>query len=184
MLNDRTTVKRIREGDIKAFESIFRQYYLPLYSYSLSIVHKQEVAEEIVQDLFFYWWKERKDIQIAYAIKSYLYKAVRNNSLQYLEHCNVREKYRQYTLASSNTEQYNISPQEELEQKELQSILDNAMKKQPERRLTIFKMHRYEGKKYKEIADTLALSVKTIEAEMTKMYKTLQKELDKYNRTL
>jgi RNA polymerase sigma-70 factor (ECF subfamily) len=45
-------------------------------------------------------------------------------------------------------------------------------------------MHRYEGKKYKEIAEILSLSIKTVEAEMTKTYKTLREELEKYNRTL
>ncbi|MDR0659321.1 MAG: RNA polymerase sigma-70 factor [Prevotellaceae bacterium] len=162
---------------------MFRQYYLPLYYFSLSIIQKQDVAEEIVQDLFYYWWKERENIQIHYSIKNYLYKTVQNKSFQHIEHCNVREKYRQYTLSSIQTEQ-DTPPQEELEQKELQNILTYTLEKLPERRYIIFKMHRYEGKKYKEIAEILSLSIKTVEAEMTKTYKTLREELEKYNRTL
>lgn len=181
MIGDRIIIKRIKEGDIKAFEAIFRKYYIPLYSYSLSIIHKHYVAEEIVQDLFFYWWKERESIEILGSVKSYLYKAIRNNSLQYIEHRNVRERYQQHTL-SLNRDKQSVTPQEELEEKELRDILNATLVKLPERRLRIFKMHRCEGKKYKEIAVALSLSVKTIEAEMTKAYKALEKELEKYNR--
>lgn len=179
MLSDKLLQQKIREGDIKAFENVFRQYYSALYFYALSILKEQETAEEIVQDLFYIWWKDREKIQIKHAIKSYLYGAVRNNSLQYIEHKNVRERYRQKVLTSKQEIQ-NPTPQQELEQQELQNVLSNTFKKLPERRLRIFQMHRFEGKKYKEIALTLSLSIKTIEAEMTKAYQTLREEIEKY----
>ncbi len=179
MLSETVLLRNIRRGDVKAFEQVFRQYYVPLYFYALSIINKKEIAEEIVQDLFYVWWKDREKIQIKHSLKSYLYTAIRNKSLQYIEHDNVRERYKQRLLAAESEIQ-NPSPQQVLEQKELEYILDSTLKKLPERRLRIFKLHRFEGKKYKEIAETLSLSVKTIEAEMSKAYQVLREEVDKY----
>ena len=164
---DLFVLKKIKEGDIKAFESIFRLYYTPLCLYATSITGEQEVAEEIVQDLFYVFWKERESLPILRSIKNYLYGATRNRSLQYLEHREVRYRYR-YT------------PQDQLEYKELQSLVNRALGKLPERRLRIFRMHRFEGMKYAEIASSLSLSIKTVEAEMTKALQTLRKEIENY----
>ena len=157
---DLFVLKKIKEGDIKAFESIFRLYYTPLCLYATSITGEQEVAEEIVQDLFYVFWKERESLPILRSIKNYLYGATRNRSLQYLE--------QSYT------------PQDQLEYKELQSLVNRALGKLPERRLRIFRMHRFEGMKYAEIASSLSLSIKTVEAEMTKALQTLRKEIENY----
>ena len=74
---DLFVLKKIKEGDIKAFESIFRLYYTPLCLYATSITGEQEVAEEIVQDLFYVFWKERESfsqresgIRIVYPARS------------------------------------------------------------------------------------------------------------------
>ena len=72
---DLFVLKKIKEGDIKAFESIFRLYYTPLCLYATSITGELEVAEEIVQDLFYVFWKERESLPILRSIKNYLYGA-------------------------------------------------------------------------------------------------------------
>jgi RNA polymerase sigma-70 factor (ECF subfamily) len=76
------------------------------------------------------------------------------------------------------------TPEEMLEYKELEEVINRTLKKLPQRRQAIFRMHRLEGLKYKEIADTLSLSVKTIEAEMTKTYQELRREIEKYTYVL
>ena len=65
---DLFVLKKIKEGDIKAFESIFRLYYTPLCLYATSITGELEVAEEIVQDLFYVFWKERESLPILRSI--------------------------------------------------------------------------------------------------------------------
>lgn len=171
-------LKKIKDGDIKTFESVFRHYYSSLCIYSYSIVGRRDIAEEIVQELFYVLWKERENLQILLSLKSYLYGAVRNQSLQYCEHKSVQERYKEKVLSGDNRD--DASPQDELEYKELEYIVNNTLRKLPERRRRIFQMHRQEGRKYKEIAEMLSLSVKTIEAEMTKTYQILRKEVDKY----
>ena len=135
---DLFVLKKIKEGDIKAFESIFRLYYTPLCLYATSITGEQEVAEEIVQDLFYVFWKERESLPILRSIKNYLYGATRNRSLQYLEHREVRYRYRNTVLAGENPESESYTPQDQLEYKELQSLVNRALGKLPERRLRIF----------------------------------------------
>ena len=71
-------------------------------------------------------------------------------------------------------------PQEQIEYKELQQIINRTLEKLPERRLHIFRLHQTEGKKYSEIASLLSLSVKTVEKEMTRALRTLRKEIENY----
>lgn len=83
MLNELFILTKIKEGDIKAFEEIFRRYYSPLCWYATGITGEMEAAEEIVEELFYVFWKDREHLQIFQSVKSYLYKAVRNAALQF-----------------------------------------------------------------------------------------------------
>lgn len=182
MLNELFLLTKIKEGDVKAFEGVFRQYYSPLCLYAASITGSMEVGEEIVEELFYIFWKEREKLHLFHSIKSYLYGAVRNQSLQYCEHEEVKSRYREATLSASLSE-VSFDPQEQLECKELQAFIDQTLAKLPKRRLHIFQLHRLEGKKYAEIATILSLSVKTVEAEMTKALQMLRKEIENYIQT-
>ena len=82
-------------------------------------------------------------------------------------------------IAGNATEQ-DSDPHRQLEYEELQGLIRHTLDKLPMRRLRIFEMHRMEGKKYAEIASSLSLSVKTVEAEMTKALRTLRNEIDNY----
>ena len=178
MLDELLILKKIKEGDIKAFEELFRRYYFPLCCYAAGITGQMAVAEEIVEELFYVLWKERVRLQIFQSVKSYLYKATRNQSLQYCEHEEVRNRYREAVLNTSNPEQ-STDPHQQMEYEELQKFINNTLEKLPVRR-QIFEMHRLEGRKYVEIATQLSLSVKTVEAEMTKALRTLREEVETY----
>jgi RNA polymerase sigma-70 factor (ECF subfamily) len=178
MLNDFAILKKIKEGDIRTFEMIFRQYYNPLCMYASGMTGRTDISEEVVQDVFYNFWKGREQISILGSLKNYLYGAVRNHSLRYREQLKVQETHRDYVLSSGSEVEH--SPQELLEYEELETIIQTVFDKLPERRKQIFRMYRAEGKKYKEIADLYAISVKTVEAEMTKVYKTLRQEIEKY----
>jgi RNA polymerase sigma-70 factor (ECF subfamily) len=179
MLNDCIDLRKIKEGDIKTFERIFREYYSSLYQYAFSITGQKEQAEEIIQDIFYVIWKDREKIQIFRSLQSYLYKSVRNRSLQYLEHLQVRNQYCE-NMAYQTITTAEPTPGEILEQKELEKILTQTINKLPERCRQIFQMHRIKGKKNREIAESLSISIKTVEAEMTKAYRILRKELAQY----
>lgn len=179
MLNDLFILNKIKEGDVKAFEKVFRTYYSPLCLYAASITGEMEVAEEIVEELFYVFWREREKIQLFHSVKSYLYGAIRNQSLQYCEHLKVRERYRE-AMQSEPVHNSSSNPQEQIEYKELQALINKTLRKLPERRHRIFYLHRIEGKKYAEIASQLSLSIKTVEAEMTKALKVLREEIENF----
>ncbi|MCP3894612.1 MULTISPECIES: RNA polymerase sigma-70 factor [Bacteroides] len=182
MLNDLFVLTKIKEGDVKAFEAVFRQYYPSLCLYAAGITGSREVGEEIVEELFYVFWKERERLQLFHSIKSYLYGAVRNQSLQYCEHEEVKKRYREVVLSAPLSESFS-DPQEQLECKELQALINQTLAKLPKRRLHIFQLHRMGGKKYAEIASILSLSIKTVEAEMSKALQTLRKEIENYTQT-
>ena len=92
MLDELMILARIKEGDIKAFEGIFRRYYSPLCWYAAGITGDTASAEEIVEELFYVLWKNRERLQVFQSVKSYLYRSVRNEAVQFCEHQEVKER--------------------------------------------------------------------------------------------
>lgn len=146
MLNDVFILTQIKEGNIKAFETLFRQYYTPLRLYAASITGEPDVAEEIVEELFYVFWKDREKLEIFHSVKNYLYRSVRNRSIQYCEHQDVKRRY-QDAILSVPVNIASPDPQEQIGYKELQQIINRTLEKLPERRLHIFRLHHTEGKK-------------------------------------
>jgi len=175
-MSDSSVLIKIKEGDIKVFEKVFKNFYSPLCFYSTSIVGDLNVAEEIVQDLFYVLWRDKERLEIK-SLKEYLFGAIRNKSLQHLEHMEVRNRYKNAVKNGETVNNY--TPQRQLETAELEQFINKTLNKMPARQSTIFKMHRFQGKKYSEIALELSLSVKTVEVEMTKALKILRKEISK-----
>ena len=95
-----------------------------------------------------------------------------------------RNKLFRGTVAEEDRSLMNICFVMNDEYKELEALINRTLNKLPERRLRIFRMQRFEGKKYAEIASALSLSVKTVEAEMTKALQTLRKEIENYTQTV
>jgi RNA polymerase sigma-70 factor, ECF subfamily len=172
--------RRIREGDIEAFEHLFREYYAALCHYANSFVNNLDVAEEIVQEFFYNYWKNRQTIQIKVSVKSYLFTSIRNNALKHLEQLAVRQRYAERILATAS-EYDHSSVSEEFDARELKKIIDNALLDLPERSRIIFRMSRFDGLKYQEIADKLSISVKTVEANMSKVLQVLREKLKQYH---
>ena len=71
MLNELSEVIRIKEGDIKTFENVFKRFYSPLLYYSAGITGRHDIAEEIIQDVFYVIWRDRESLQIFKSLKSY-----------------------------------------------------------------------------------------------------------------
>lgn len=181
MLNELLISAKIRAGDIKAFEELFYYYYSPLCWYAASITGRMEVAEEIVEELFYVLWRDREQLHIFQSLRSYLYRATRNQSLQFCEHEEIKDRHREAVLSGVNAQvSETTDAQQQMEYEELQHLINQTLDQLPERRKQIFKMHRSQGLKYAEIAELLSLSVKTVEAEMTKALRTLKKGIENY----
>ncbi|MEN6569359.1 MAG: RNA polymerase sigma-70 factor [Rikenellaceae bacterium] len=178
MLQDLLLVKRIKDGDIDAFEQLFKSSYMSLLYYSISITGSKEISEEIIQELFYYIWKERDKLQIMSSLKGYLYKSVKNRSIQHLNSKCLNIQIESPLEVERTT---GVDGESIMELKDLENVILKSMEMMPIRRAQIFRMHRFDKMSYSEIAEKLSLSIKTIEAEMGKALKTLRTEVKKYN---
>lgn len=160
------------------FESLFNDHYSRLCAYAYNFLKEQDASEEIVQEVFFKLWIKRKDIVIESSMESYLYRAVRNASLNLIKHINIREKYKEYNQEEIEyDEQIDRDP---LNASELELKIRASIDLLPEQRKKIFILSRYEQLKYREIAEHLGISVKTVENQMGKALKFLREELADY----
>ncbi len=175
MISEGEKIRRIRNGDIGQFELLFRSSYVSLVKYAITLVRDHDTSEEIVQDLFFRLWQDRERLEIRSSLNGYLFRAVHNRCLHYINHARVMERHAVEML--NNPRESHDSPLDILHHKELQSRIARILERLPERCGKIFCMSRFEGLKYSEIADRLKVSVKTVEANMGRALKEFRKEL-------
>jgi RNA polymerase sigma-70 factor (family 1) len=175
MIRDTDIIRRIRQGDVRQFESLFRSSYVSLVRYARTLIRDHDTAEEIVQDLFFRIWKDREKIVIESSLNGYMFRAVHNRCLHHIEHLKVIEKHAEEM--SLRIVENPDNPSDILSYKELQGRVASVLEKLPERCGKIFCMNRFEGLKYNEIAEKLSVSIKTVEANMGRALKEFRKEL-------
>ena len=171
-------IRLIKNGDQLAFEKLFRLFYERLCRYASQLLESPETAEEIVQDVFVTIWENRHKLELQIGIKPYLYRAVHNRSLNNIRHMQVRMQHRDTVLANPAAGISDGSVQ--LETRELQLRINNALQKLPEECRKVFRLSRYEELSYREIADFLEISVKTVENQMGKALKIMRRELSDY----
>jgi len=178
MLEDTQNItKQIREGNLKEFERIFKEFYPQLCLYALRFVKTKDLSEEIVQNLFCHIWENRKELNIHTSIKAYLYRSTYHNALQVLRKIGSHNKYKEYVKHHFTENDSSIN---KLEEKEINRIVQQTLSSLPQRCGTIFKMSRFEGLKYQEIAQKLSISIKTVEANMGKALKAFRHNLKDY----
>jgi len=179
MMDDQHKLRKgLREGNKDVFEEIYRQYYSPLCFYCRRYVGDMEEAKEIVQGLFLKIWIKRNELDINTSVKSYLYRAVQNYALNHLHQQKVKQKYIINKAHFPN--QSSENGQLKMEEEELKILIKSAVLKLPDKRRKIFELSRYENMKYTQIAEHLTISVKTVEAQMSKSLKYLRQVLNEY----
>ena len=165
-------------NDEKHLEEVFKQNFRRLYTYAFSIVKNEIIAEEMVQNVFLRIWEKRDTMNISTSATAYLYKSVYHESLNYLRHRKVQESFLSY--ASKSQQFYTAPADDKIQLSELQQELQQALNELPEQCRTIFQMSRFEELKYREIADRLGLSVKTVENQIGKALKILRNKLSDF----
>lgn len=173
---DHILFERIKEGDEKAFEGLFRAYYPFLCSYATRILKDATAAEEIVQELFVKLWEKRSATHIGTSVKNYLFSSVKNLCLNHIRHAGVRDEY----VKKIQQEQQYFSDEDAESESVLFEMLEAEIESMPEKRREIFRMSRRDGLKYREIAEKLNISVKTVEAQMGLAFKYLREKLQAY----
>lgn len=172
-LQDEQIASLLAVKDGAAFEQVFKTHYKNLHAYAMTILKDTDEAEEIVQQVFFKLWERSEKLHVSGTMAAYLYRAVHNESLNFIKHQKVKETHR---LHVAYTMKHN--PQQSPGRgKELEQKIREALNELPEQCLTVFQLSRFEDMKYREIADKLQISVKTVENHMGKALKILRTQL-------
>jgi RNA polymerase sigma-70 factor (ECF subfamily) len=173
-VTDRELLDRLHQGDRDAFDAIFREHYPSAVAVAERIAGERAVAEEVGQDVMLELWRRRESISVDESLRAYIVRAARNRALNHLRH--ERMKVRTLPHAAGRTVSQPDAPSR-LAEEEIQAAVREAVDSLPERCREVFELSRGQGLKYAEIATTLGISVKTVEAQMGKALRTLRERL-------
>lgn len=165
----------LKKGDQRVFEHLYKEYFEKLCIYLLSYSQNKEIVQDVVQDTFVRLWTNREKITISSSIKSYLYKSAYNNFID-----NYRETNKRDTMLDSYYQQALtrfIETDEEYKEQRLKK-LDECIANLPPKCKEVFTSIKLLGMKYKEVASTLNISLKTIEGHTRKAYVFIKKCMD------
>jgi RNA polymerase sigma-70 factor (ECF subfamily) len=164
----------IKKGNRAAFEHLYKHYYASLCAYAELITKRSDLAEDIVQELFYTIWSNREKLEIKKSLKSYLFGAVHNNSVKYLNSLKVRDKYFEYA-------KYRINDHHEISDFDLREKLTQSIDKLPPQCKKVFVLSRYDKLKHAEIAEQLNISIKTVETQIRRANIFLREKLKEYD---
>ena len=171
-------VAALRQGDSVVFEQLFDEYYERLCNYANSFLDDIDESEEVVQSTFITLWEKRDKLDIQISVKSYLYQAVHNQSLNKIKHDRVKQSHFEYITYQNNVE----APDgyQRMIEKELAEKIRLVVESLPQQCRIVFTLSRFENLSYAEIAAQLNLSVKTVENHMGKALRIMRTELSDY----
>lgn len=174
-LNDDILFEQIKKGNKSAFDMLFEKYYQQLCYFTETYTSDKYLAEELVADVFTIIWIKRKKIDINRSIKSYLYTCVKNEALMYLRKSRfITEDIRESSLLVEQE----LDPEKIIIKKENDLKAENILKLIPLKSRQVFILHRLDGFRYKEIAEIMSISIKTVENHMGKALKILREYLN------
>lgn len=173
-------------SEVKEFNTLFSNYQGVFIRFAKTYVPDEATAEDIVIDSLIYYWENRHTLSSSSNIPAYIMKVVKHRCLNFLRDRNVREDIER-SIWDHEDRVRNLKiisleacDPEELFSSEVQYLIDEALKRMPEKTRTIFIMSRFENIKYKEIASQLNLSVKSVEFHISKALTILRKDLKDY----
>lgn len=162
---DNLRKKIIFDKDKKSFEQLFFNYYDYLYEFAYRYLRNKEEAEEVVSDVFLIIWQKRESLLKVTNLKVYLYVMVKNHAINHIK------KHKKASFLSINNIPVDFvdedeNPERHLLTKELIKQIDEAIEGLPSRCKVIFQLVRIDGLRYKEVAEILDISVKTVENQV------------------
>lgn len=161
-------LKLIKEGDRLAFRHLFETWFTPLCRFMHLYIPEKTIVEELTLDLFMHIWENRQTLQIQVSLKAYLFQAARNKCLNEL-----RKQKNTVSLDEISGEIIDAGVYS-LEETELQNLIQEAVLALPDKCREVFDLSRNESLSNREIADRMNISVKTVEAQITKALKRIK----------
>lgn len=167
---------QIKTGEKKAFEVLFKIVYPQLCLFSKQFTRNMDDAREVVQELFIYLWENKEKIRDIASVKPYVYSALKFNSIRKYNDASIRG----IEINDISENELSFDFHDQVEYAELQYAIFQTIEQLPPQCRKVFELSRFEKMTYKQIAEKLGISIKTVEAQISKALRNLQKTLDKY----
>jgi RNA polymerase sigma-70 factor (ECF subfamily) len=174
---ERELLARLRTGDARAFEELFRAYAAPLCDFAFSYVREREGAEEIVQDLFCRLWEQRHTLEMPFGARAYLWSSVRNRALNALRDERLEFSVHERLVRESADARAGDSPLEESAARDLADAVAQVIREMPVRCREVYTMVRVQHLAHAEVSRILGISPKTVEIHMTRALAILRARL-------
>jgi len=166
---DEQLVESIKSSQVEAFKTLYYRYYTDLYRFCWFRTNSKEQAKDLVQEVFIRIWESRQKLDSKKSIKGYIFRIANNLLID-----SFRKKSSQETYFAESFSENDISTDESLE---FDTTVKLAINNLPEKIRIVFVLSRYHGLKYAEIAQTLSISIKTVESRMGQAFRLLRQEL-------
>lgn len=167
------TLEALRNGNHKAFETVFLAYYNQTKRLVYDYIKSEPDAEEIAEELFANLWINRRNIDTSKSFHSYLHTISRNAAINFLKHKYVQDAY----LSHMRSVEHSATSEEELIAKELGLLIDDVIERMPEQRKKIYQLSRNEGLSNAEIAERLNTTKRNVESQLSLALKEIRKAI-------
>jgi len=173
--NNNLLIERVKSGDVNAFDQLFNTYSQKLYGFAMRYLKSEADAEEVVQELFLYIWKNRKDLRKDANLQSYFFTIAYNLIKKHFRKRGYHQKFLNESVSQSH--QMDTASYESVEYKSVLEQIDKVIENLPPRRREIFIKSRKEGMTSNDIAKELGLSRGTVDNQISEALKYIRVQL-------
>lgn len=177
-LEDNELTDLIRNGDEAAFAEIYDRHWMVMYTHALKMLNNEEDARDMVQELFVTLWAKSKEIQSSVNLSGYLFVSLKNKIIDLIHHRRTEAKYLDSLM--NFAVEYTNETLAALTEKELMDALDLEIRQLPPKMKIIFEMRVKHHKSYKEIAEALNISDKTVKKQVSNAIKIIKPKLHSF----
>ena len=173
LVEDKILFNEIKNRNLKVYESLFSNYYPQLVRFAEGYIFDKQECEDIVQNLFIYFWENALKLNLEVSIKSYFYQSVKNRCLNHLRDLQIHDRHNLlYIEALMNQENY-----EEIQDPEITLKINGAIAQLPDHMAEIIRLKYLEGKKLSEIAQINQISENTVKTQLQRAKEKLRRIL-------
>lgn len=178
-LPDPDFCRRLLDGDERAFRDLFERFYPKIYQFAFNFLKRRDLSEEIVQQTFLSFWQNRAQLDVDRPVAPLLFTIARRVLIDSWRKQAVSARFREdvvrhMSMVSNETEEHILS-------NDLAKVTEEALRKLTEQQQEVFRLSRYEGLSYEEIAERLRISKHTVKYHLVNALKIVKEHLKKYD---
>lgn len=168
-------LRKLNKGDKEAFDEVYSACHRRIYGNLLKLVKSEETAREILQKVFIRLWEKREIIDPEQPVHAWLHRVAANMAIDFFRKAARDRKLKTHLIITAEKKYSHV--EEDLNQKQMQSILNEAVDKLSPRRKEIFKLIKMDGKSYKQVSQMLGISVSTINDHIVKANHNIREQM-------